>query len=223
MDLDLNKLFTEAAIIIQSDRETHKKYWKRGFIAATIYSIIYGFYEYFIVYNYIRLLDLMGAVVNWIIMYTAVVIMVALATNFKAEKTIFGLFYMTMLEDVAFWIARWIDIGTYPFPAGNWWDSTIATYRVLGGLGWAISFWPYVPFYYLPGFSMLILYYVASYKSAKAGRIIASIWGPFFIAIIVGALSTDLWAILCLSIIPPVLYIYFIVLLKKNDWKLIEN
>ncbi len=220
----IKELFLKRPITINKDDRAHKKIVLRGFVAASIYSVIYGIYEYFIVLNYIRLVDVLGSVVvNWAIMYICVILVVALATRGSVEQTIMGWFYMAVFEDVIFWFCKWVDKGEYPFPAGNWWDSTIASYRVLGGLGWAIPFWPYVPFYYIPGYAVIILYYITSYKSAKAGRIAALIWEPFFLAIIAGALGTDLLAIICLTTIPTISYIYIIVLLAKNEWKLINE
>lgn len=221
----LKELFLNRAINIKEEEKIHKKYWLRGFLAATIYSIIYGFYEYFVVYTNIRIYDIIGPVANWTMMYVGVVILVALVTKFDIEKSIMGLFYMTILEDWFYWLSQWIDTGNYPFPAGNWWDSTIASFKVIGGLfgwtglGWPVSFWPYFPFYYIPGFGMIFVYYIASYKSARIGRIIAMIWGPFYLAIIGGALGNEILAVLFLSILPIASFIYFLLLLYRNDWK----
>lgn len=221
--IDIKNFFSKRAIIIDEDPESHRKTFKRGFLAATIYSILYGFYEYFIVYNYPRILDFYnvmfpgyGHVFNWVIMYAGIVITVAIATGFSVEQSIMGLMYMAMLEDVCFWIGLSIDTGTYPFPAGNWWDSTLATFRVLGGLGQAIPFWPYVPLYYIPGFAMVIVFYVSSFKGAKSSRIAAWAIGPLFLAIVIGALADDAFAIFSLIAVPSIAYAYLILLLLLN-------
>lgn len=206
-----------------NNKEDHQTVVKRGFLTAFLYSFFYGIYEYFIVYHYPRLLDLMGPIVNWTIMYLGVIIFVAITTRyngkFTIEQIIMGLFFMTMFEDVMYWMSQWIDTGKYPFPAGNWWDATLASFRVLGGLGQAIPFWPYVPLYYLPGFSMIILFYLISYYSPKISRIVSWLIGPLFLAIIFGTLSTDLFAFYSLLVIPIGSYIFVGVLyfIKKRN------
>ncbi|MFO8017204.1 MAG: hypothetical protein R6U96_01090 [Promethearchaeia archaeon] len=194
------------------EKEVHRNIMKRGFLTAFLYSFLYGIYEYFIVYHYPRLLDLLGPTLNWTIMYLGVVLCVAITTRYKGkftiEQIVMGLFFMTMFEDVMYWMSQWIDTGVYPFPAGNWWDSTLASFRVLGGLGQPIPIWPYVPFYYLPGFSMVIIFYFISFHSPKYSRIAGWVIGPFFIAIIAGTLTTDLFAFYSLLLIPIGSYIY---------------
>ncbi len=219
----IRNFFVEKPIRLNSE-EDHRKIVKRGLLAALIYSIIYGFYEYFVVYNYVRLLDFFGSpTINWSIMYGALLLTVAIATRYGGklnfEQVIMGLLFMAMFEDVIFWLSLWMDKGTYPFPAGNWWDSYIATFRVLGGAGWPLPIWPYFPFYYIPGFGMILIYYISSFKSARAGRIAAWSIGPLFLAIVIGALGDDLFAIMSLIIVQAVGYSFIIIALYKNDWK----
>lgn len=251
------------AISVQADAAVYRNTLHSSLIAAFIYSVIYGFYEYFIVYHYPEFLDLYGGnpVINWGMMYTALILTVAIAPRFGWYKTlittltysaiyiltaiflptlniagiiiatpifliiaatiiscrflvsiehvVMGLFFMTVVEDLFFWISQWIDTGVYPFPAGNWWDSTIASYAALGGLGWAIPFWPYVPFYYIPGFAILALFYISAFIGSKPARIVACIFGPFFIAIIAGALGTVDTARIILIALPLISYAYF--------------
>ncbi|MHA1264980.1 MAG: hypothetical protein ACTSRS_07055 [Candidatus Helarchaeota archaeon] len=124
------------------------------------------------------------------------------------EQVVMGLFFMAVFEDLVYFMTEWVRLGVYPYPAGNWWDSTIASYAALGGLGWPLPFWPYVPFYYLPGFAMIILFYVASYIGPKPSRIVSWILGPFFLAIIAGALGTVDTARIILIVLPLVSYVY---------------
>ncbi|MHA1294436.1 MAG: hypothetical protein ACTSQJ_17475 [Promethearchaeota archaeon] len=215
-------------IKIESDIEIYKKIYHRGFIAALIYSIIYGIYEYYIVYNeYVGLVKVIGSVINWVIMYSGLCITVGLATRyekrFNIEPIIMGLFLMTMLEDVIFWMCLWIDRGVFPYPAGNWWDNTIATFRILGGLGRPVPFWPYIPFYYIPGFIAIISYYLICINGPKSSRAYAWIIGPFFIAIIAGALFNDLFALICLIAIPSISYIYILTILYLNKKQINEE
>ena len=205
-----------------NDAEDHKIILKRGFLSTFIYSIGYGIYEYFVVYNYITLHKYLGSVGNWIIMYVSLCLTVAFATRynkkFNFEQVIMGLMFMAMFEDVIFWICLWIDKGHYPYPAGNWWDSYFAIFRILGGLGRPIPIWPYVPIYYIPGFAMVIAFYLSSYYGPKYSRIAAWILGPLFITIIAGTLSDELFALIALFIIPSVSYAYILILLYKNQW-----
>ena len=51
-----------------SDNDTHKKLVRRGVIVATIFSIGYGFYEYFIVDGLLYISG-PGGILNWFIMF----------------------------------------------------------------------------------------------------------------------------------------------------------
>ena len=220
----LNYFFLERAITIDGDKETYKNYLKKAFIASTIYSMLYGWYEHFIVFNYVNLLDIIGLQINWAIMYMGVIILIAFISKFRIEHVIFGLFYMTLLEDVFSHSGNIITLGKSPFPAANWYDETMASFRVLGGLGRPIPFWPYVPLFYLPGFALMYAYYIISViKGAKASRIYAWIVGPFYLAILAGTLWNDSWAIMMLIIIPSVSYLYVILIFNQNDWKFREK
>ncbi|NVM55093.1 MAG: hypothetical protein HWN66_15415 [Candidatus Helarchaeota archaeon] len=187
----LKDLFLKYGITIEKDPKNHRKTLRRGLLAALIYSIVYGIYEYFVVYHSVRLVDILGAEINWVIMYVGLITVVAIASRFSIEQIVMGLLFMAMFEDFVFWMCQWAHTGTYPYPAGNWWDSYFASFRVLGGLGKAIPFWPYVPFYYLPGFAIVTIFYLASYKGAATSRIAAWVIGPFFLAIIAGTLVVN--------------------------------
>ena len=207
--------------------EDHKIIWKRGFLAAFIFSIIYGFYEYFLVYNTIRLYDILGSYGNWSIMISSLLLTVTLATSYKKrvniEHVVMGLLFMAVFEDIIYWIGQWIHLSVFPFPAGNWWDSTFASFRVLGNLGQPIPFWPYVPKYYLPGYAMIIGYYICCKISPKASRIFAWIVGPLFLAILGGALITeDFLALLILIFLPTISYIYVLLILYLDKRKKID-
>lgn len=232
MALNIKNFFLERPIRL-NDVDQHKIIWKRGFFAAFIYSIIYGFYEYFVVYTNIRLYDIMGSTINWSIMYIALIITVSLATCYKKklniEHVIFGLLFMAVFEDVIYWIGQWIDTGMCPFPAANpvtldnWWDNTFASYRVLGNLGQPLPFWPYFPKYYIPGYAMILGYYTCCKLGPKASRIYAWIVGPLFLAVLGGALvSEDFHALLILIILPTISYIYVLLILYLDKRKNID-
>ncbi|MHA1652316.1 MAG: hypothetical protein ACTSYB_19195 [Candidatus Helarchaeota archaeon] len=214
----IKDLFLTRGISLQEDQATHRRTLRNGFLAAFSYSVGYGIYEYFLVYHNLRIIDYIGSEINWLIMYIGLLLTVALATRFCIEQMIMGLLLMAVFEDLIFWLCQWIDTGLYPFPAGNWWDLTIASFQALGGLGWAIPFWPYIPFYYIPGFAMITCFYIASYINALYSRIVAWTFGPIFVAIIAGALGTVDFARIMLIIIPLVSYTYLlgILLLKKK-------
>ena len=225
----IKEFFLQRPITINYNNDMNKNEFQRGFIAATICSIGYGFYEYFIVYGF--LVPLWGApfgIINWFIMFFGMLFVVALATWFSIEKSLMAWLHLTVVEDLFYWIAQWIDTGIYPFPPSNWWDDTLTTFRLLGGLGQAIPFWPNVPLYYLPGFTLLIIYYITSYKSAKYGRIIAWIVGPLILAILGGALpgifglTSNLLAIIILFSLPILSYSFVLSLIYRNNWKFKE-
>ena len=219
----LSDFFFKRPITIIKDPQVQRKKVLRGFMAATLYSVIYGIYEYFVVYNGIKLIDQLGPIVNWTIMWSGLIITVTLATRLSFEFIIMGLFYMSVLEDIIYWMCQWASTGVYPFPAGDWWDAMFASYRVLGGWGQAIPFWPYVPFYYVPSIAMLLIYYLSAYKGALYGRLVAWLVGPIFIGIILGTFVDDFAATLILIFVPFALLAYAFALTHWSLHKSKEN
>ena len=65
-----------------------------------------------------------------------------------------------------------------------------------------------MPFYYIPGFAVIALFYASAFVGPKPSRIVAWIFGPFFIAIIAGALDTVETARIILIVLPLVAYSY---------------
>lgn len=181
--------FIKRPVMIKDDVKAHRNIILRGLIAAAIYSIAYGVYEYFVVYNGIDLMasGILVEEINWSIMYGGIMLTMALATLFNIEQMIMGLFFMTVFEDLTFWMCQWVHLGNYPFPADNWWDSYFASFRVLGGLGQPLPFFPFVPLYYIPGFVMVIGYYCLAFYRPLTSRISFTVIGPLFLAIIGGA------------------------------------
>lgn len=180
----------------------HKRMVKRAFIAASVYSLIYGTYEHRIVYHGPRLIDIVGEMVNWPMMYIGLLITVGLATRWHREAMLFGLFWMAMFEDLVFFLNEAMLIGAYPYPAGNWWDQWFASFRVLGGLGTALPFFPFVPRYYVLGFPLAGLWFLLSHRNEKVGSRYAMVVGPIFIAIILGTLSGEGFAVFALICAP---------------------
>jgi hypothetical protein len=210
-------LFLKRGLKTEEDRTRHIKVLRRSFIAAFIYSIFYGIYEYFVVYTHWKWVNIIGVELNWLIMYTGLILTVLIASRLSIENTIMGLFLMSVVEDIIYWMCQWVDTGIYPYPAPNWWDSTLASYQALGGLGWPIPFWPYVPFYYIPGFILISLFYISSYIGAKPGRIYTWLVGPFFLAIIAGALGNIGMARIILIALPLISYAYILTLYKFRN------
>ncbi len=218
----IKNFFLKRAITVEEDKSIHRRTLRNAFLAATIYSVAYGIWEYFVVYDTIRLVDILGPEINWAIMYSGLIITVALASRLSIEKTVLGLFHMAMLEDVVYWMCHWAKTQEFPYPAGNWWDSYFASYRVLGGWGQSVPFWPWVPIYYFPGFAMVITYYLLAYKGAIYGRISAWMIGPLFLAIIGGTMVDDLAATYILIFLPIGLLFYaFIITLYS--YRRLEN
>lgn len=166
-----------------------------------MYAIVYGIYEYFVVYKGLMWV-VFDEVVNWVIMISGLTIVILASTRMNIESWIVNLLYVFLLEDLAYWACQWAETGAYPFPAVDWFDAFFASFRVLGGIGRPIPFWPHVPIFYLPGYAAILAYYVTSFRSAKAGRVVALVIGPLFIAILAGALVPDAIAAQILLWIP---------------------
>ncbi|MEX2684490.1 MAG: hypothetical protein Q6373_023165 [Candidatus Sigynarchaeota archaeon] len=213
--LDFLKFHLLIRLVSVADKGVHDKKLALCLASTTIYAIAYGIYEYFIVYK-----GLMGHVLdekkNWAIMIGGLVVVVLVSTWSNVEMLVVSLLYMFLLEDLTYWTCQWIELGVYPFPAVDWFDAFFASFRVLGGIGQAIPVWPYVPFFYIPGYAMILVYYLASWRSAKAGRVVAWIIGPFFIAIIAGTLVTEEIATWLLIVIPSALTTHAVIALAVN-------
>lgn len=206
---------------VTKDIKKHRKEVLIAFLAAFSYSIGYGIFEYTVMYTnpgYVRN-GIISPYVNWIIMYTSLVILMTIVTRGKIEQIILGMFFFLVFEDLVYHICYGIDIQAYPFPVYDWWDDYLASFRLLGHLGQAIPFWPYAPLYYLPGFGLIIVQYSVGLANAKGFRIVNWIVEPFILAIIVGLLwNNDLFALISIIIIPVISYSYIItlVILKKK-------
>lgn len=214
----ISALFFERTIQIEKDINKHKKVLYRTFIATTIYSILFGFYDYFIVsrFGLVRN-DIMSEEVHWSIMTIGILILIAILTRFNIQQMVFSLLYTAMLEDLMFWISQWIGTGIYPFPAPNWWDPYFASFRVLGGLGWPLPFWPYIPFYYIPGFIIVILYYISCYLGPKTSRVFAWIVGPLWLAFLGGLFVDEPTALTIFFVVPIISYSYILIILFLRD------
>jgi hypothetical protein len=191
-------------LVAVPDQEVHNKKLALCLASTTIYAVAYGIYEYFVVYKGL-MWEVFDERVNWAIMIAGLVVVVLVSTWSNVELCIVSMLYLFLVEDLAYWLCQWVELGIYPFPAPDWFDGFFASFRVLGGIGRAIEFWPYVPLFYIPGYGAMIVYYLVSWKSAKAGRFVAWIIGPFFIAIVAGTLVTEEVAAWLLITIPSAL------------------
>ncbi len=205
----LYKLFIQRPVMVEKDLYIHRRYAFRGFLAATLYSIAYGIYEYFVVYTHVHL---MGTILtewtNWSIMFGGLLIVVTIATRGRVEPMVMGLLNLGLVEDVVYWVCQWVSTGTYPFPVPAWWDANFPSFRILS-LGQPVSFPPYVPFLYFVGFPLLIAYYLAALKGASPARMIAWVVGPMFLAIMAGTFARDeIAALIILIALPASLYSY---------------
>ncbi|WP_457559104.1 hypothetical protein [Candidatus Harpocratesius sp.] len=188
----------ERIFVIESDTKKFRSNLLSSLFISFIYSIIYGIFEYFIVYTYGNLIDrIIPPQVNWAFMYLGIIFLLLWKTNKKWDFTLMGLFFMIIFEDIIYWTCYWIDTGIFPFPAVDWWDIYLASFRILGNLGQPISFPPYFPLYYIPGYFMIFLYYLLSLRGSYISRILSWILIPIFSAVIIGAFyNNDLYAII---------------------------
>ncbi len=216
----LYRFFIERPVTVETDLPTHRRVAYRGFLATLHYSILYGFYEYFIVYNGMHL---MGSVLtewaNWSLMLGGLLIVVAIATRGRVEQMVMGLLALGLLEDVVYWGCQWAATATYPFPVPAWWDTNFPSFRILG-LGQPVSFPPYVPVLYFVGFPLLIAYYLAAWKGATPARVVAWLVGPWYLALLAGTIAPDeLTAWVILIALPACLYVYALItiLVKRSQ------
>ena len=205
-----NKLVSaivEAPFKLELNKKRHLKTVTIGFVISFVYSIVWGIYEYYIMKSGF-VPNTIPQVWHWAMMHLLLVVILAFATKFSIEQIIMGQFFMAVFEDLIYFITYGLDFNFYPYPAGNWWDATFASFRVLGGLGQAIEFPPYTPIYYIPGFLMIIVFYVLSFIGAKTSRIGAWLIIPLYSAVLIGTMVGDLAALILLIALPSVLYLY---------------
>ncbi|MCF2144612.1 MAG: hypothetical protein K9W42_13010 [Candidatus Heimdallarchaeota archaeon] len=221
--------FTIRPLLVEPNQRKHRKELSFLLLAATGYSIVYGIFEYTVMYTnpgYVRN-GVISPYVNWAIMYTILVLLMALVTRGKIEQILLGMFFFLIGEDLIYHICYGIDIKAFPFPVYDWWDDYLASFRVLGCLGQPVAFWPYAPRYYLPGFGILLIQFIVGFVSAKGFRILNWIIEPFIVAIIASMIwNKDLYASIILIAIPITAYAYSITLLilyKKGRIKLQEQ
>jgi hypothetical protein len=205
-----NKLTTvliESPFRLELDKKSHTKTVTVGFLISFIYSIVWGIYEYYIMKNGF-VPNTIPILVHWAIMHLLLVGILAFATKFSIEQMIMGQFFMAVFEDMIYFITLGLDLRYYPYPAGNWWDNAFASFRVLGGLGQAITFPPYTPIYYIPGFLMIIFFYIFSFQGPKASRIAAWMIIPLYLGVLIGTMVGDLMATILLITLPTASYLY---------------
>jgi hypothetical protein len=216
----MKKQFVIRPLRVIKEPKKHRLEVLYAFLASFLFSIGYGIFEYTVMYTnpgYVSK-GIITPYVNWAIMYTCILVLMIGVTRVKIEWILLGVFFFLMFEDLVYHICYGIDIQAYPFPVYDWWDEYLASFRVLGNLGQAIPFWPYVPLYYLPGFGMIIIMFIVGFANAKGARIVNWILEPFILAVIIGLLGNDLFAIISLAVIPTIVYSYIITLtiLKKK-------
>lgn len=195
---------------LDPDPNHYRRMVKRTFWITLIYSIVYGVYEYFIVYTYVKLVDrVFPPQVNWAMMYSLIILILFITSERNVYLTLMGLLFMVMFEDVIYFMCAWVDWGYYPYPTYDWWSDYLATFRVLGHLGRAIPFFPYTPLYYIPGFSFVIIFYSFALYKQESGRIAAWIIVPIFLGIILGTLYNQDWfAWLMIFMVSLISYIF---------------
>ena len=198
---DLSKVLSKLSRLAWST-DTPSEFSKlhlRAFAASLLYSCAYGVYEKGVVYSTCltdadeKFLATTGEYGNWATMYLLTFAVVGVASFNRRtmrpsiQEIAVGFFVMMMLEDVSFWVTNKFCGGEfYPLSEGeDWWDTTFTPYRLLGNMGRTISFWPYVPMYYLVMFPPSIAYHAVAFaRGPEAARIAAWAISPFMLSIV---------------------------------------
>lgn len=203
----------QRGVEVPADRGPWVRLHRNALAWVSVYAIAYGIYEYFVVYKHLMWV-VMVEEVNWLVMILGLAIVVTIATRGSIEHLVMGLMHTFLLEDLVYWLCQWVDTAVYPFPAPNWFDAWFASFRVLGGIGSPLPWFPHVPLFYLPGFAIVLGYYLAGFVAGPRGsRIVAWIAGPLFVAIIGGTMVPDSTAALLLVVLPAISYGYVLALL----------
>ncbi len=169
----------------------YKKDVRRGLLFAFIFATLFGIYENLWAFSIFDTPQLVW--VHWILWWITTITIAYFATNRRWDQIVIFLLFVVNFEDVIFWMMVWIRNGSYPYPAGNWWDSTFASFRVLGNWGTATSFWPYVPRYYYVVSGLLIPYYfMVLLGGTKYGQVLAWIYLPAIIPVLIGLVTGEI-------------------------------
>ena len=138
-----------------------------------------------------------------------------------------NLLLVIAVEDITYWMVEWIVERQFPFPANNWWDREITSFRVLGGWGTATEFPPFVPrAYYILGTILISYFLISQLKGPKYSQIADWIVIPFLIPFFIGFIvPNDIIFIIILIISSAIGYgwgIFLLVIAQKRK-RLIET
>jgi len=130
----------------------------KNICAITTYAILYGLYEYNIVYYSLRLLQYLTKYGNWFIMWFLFFTICA-TLKMKRIDILYYLLWFSTIEDIIFWLCSWYRYSKYPYPVGNWYDEELPMFRLFH-LGKAVGFEPQVPLFYYISLGICMVYFI---------------------------------------------------------------
>jgi hypothetical protein len=190
----------DAHLNYSPDPVKYKKDTRRGLITALVYAILFGIYEGLWAFSIFDGFFVKHLYLHWILWWISTIIIAYIATNRRWDQIILSLLIVVNFEDVIFWTVQGIRNNKWPFPAGDWWDTLFASFRVLGNWGTATTFWPYVPRYYYVVLGILLPYYLfAIIGGPKYGQLLSWVLLPVVIPVLIGLITSDFGFIVIFS------------------------
>ena len=178
---------------------------------------MFGFYEMFAAFSIFDGFFVKNLYLHWVLWWISTVIIAYFATNRRWDQIILSLLVVINFEDVVFWTLQGIKNQKWPFPAGNWWDTFLhhLEFSEIGGR--QHQFWPFVPRYYYVVFGIMLPYYLfTSFKGPKYGQILAWIYFPVLIPVLIGTITSEFGFIVILVVFMLLGYGWGIYLLVAN-------
>ncbi len=193
----------------------------RALLISLVFAILFGIYERLWAFTIFNEFFYENIYLHWGLWWFETLIIAYFASNRRWDQILMNLLLVIAVEDLTYWMVEWVVENQFPFPAINWWDDEITSFRVLGNWGTETNFWPYVPrAYYIIGTILLVYFLINQFGGPKYTQIADWVLYPFLIPFFIGFLIPyDLTFIVILIIIGIIGYgwgIFLLVLSQKR-------
>ena len=221
----LKYYFVDFHLEYNPEPSRYKKESLRALLISLGFAILFGIYERLWAFTIFDEFFYENIQLHWALWWLETLIIAYFASNRRWDQVLMSLLLVISAEDITYWMVEWAVEKQFPFPAKNWWDREITSFRVLGNLGTETSFWPYVPrAYYILGTIIIVYYLMNQLGGPKYGQIADWVLFPFLIPFFTGfIIPNDITFIVVLIIISSLGYIWGISLLileiKKRKLK----
>lgn len=165
--------------------------WFRSTIVTIIYALLYGLFELNVLYRNSVLIIYIGEIYNWLFMFILLSAILFITFGFKLtlDLYVFNLLLFAILEDATYWLCSAAIEKTDAFPVKNWFDNSFSVFTIFR-LGQSIDTFPYVPYFYIYGLVMRLIYDVLFFFYQDS--LINDIWASICVSLLIGFASTSI-------------------------------